>query len=87
MTICLGKNVNNQMDRFCLYTFFHNYQKQYRINDPKTLKHLRHFDGAGISREMVGKAMVKRYTRRRFVSHIWDNLSWFHKVWWVRFRL
>jgi hypothetical protein len=83
-TICYGKNVNNQMERFITYTFWHNYQKKYRINDPKENDHLRHYTQAGISKEVVQKAMVKMYTKRKFVSHIWDSLSWFHKIWWVR---
>jgi len=83
-TICYGKSVNNQMDRFFIYRFWHNYVKKYRINDPKEKDHLRHADMAGISRKVVQKATVKMYTRRRIVSHIWDQLSWFHKVWWVR---
>jgi len=83
-TICYGKNVNNQTDRFTIYTHWHNYLKQYRINDPKEQKHLRHADMAGIATDVVHKATVKMYTRRKFVSHVWDSLSWFHKVWWVR---
>lgn len=83
-TICYGKNVNNQTNRFAIYTHWHNYGKQYRINDPKEQKHLRHADMAGIAQEVVRKATTKMYTRRKFVSHVWDKLSWFHKVWWVR---
>jgi transposase-like protein len=83
-TICYGKNVNNQMERFITYTFWHNYQKKYRINDPKEQGQLRHHTQAGISGDVVKKAMVKMYAKRRFVSHVWDSLSWFHKVWWVR---
>ena len=47
-TICYGKNVNNHLDRFITYTFWHNYQKKYRINDPKENDHLRHYTQAGI---------------------------------------
>ncbi|MBC8452431.1 MAG: hypothetical protein H8D65_01080 [Spirochaetes bacterium] len=83
-TICYGKNVNNQMDRFITYTFWHNYVKQYRINDPKEKYHLRHYDQAGIDNELVNRARVKMYTKRRFFSHIQEKLSWFHRVWWVR---
>ena len=83
-TICYGKNVNNQMDRFITYCYWHNYVKKYRINDPVENDHLRHAHKAGIQKEVIDRAAVKMYTRRRVVSHIWDSLSWFHKVWWVR---
>jgi hypothetical protein len=83
-TVCIARNVNAQLERMHSYLFYHNYLKQFRINDPVSMKHYRHYHRAGIDEQAVKKATTKIYTRRKFFSHVRTKLTWFEQLVWMR---
>jgi len=83
-TVCHGRDTNCQLERMSCYIFYHNYWKQFRINDPVSRKNIHHSDIAGISKEVVTSASKNIFTKRLFISHIYDQLSWYHLLLWFR---
>lgn len=51
-TVQLGRNINNSMDRFTCYSFWHNFIKPYRINRKKS-PFLFHAQAAGFSLDEI----------------------------------
>ncbi len=83
-TVCIARNVNAQLERMHSYLFYHNYLKQFRINDPVSMKHYRHYHRAGIDEQAVKQATANIYTRRKFFSHVRTKLTWFEQLVWMR---
>nr|MDA3850032.1 hypothetical protein [Spirochaetaceae bacterium] len=51
-TLQHGRNMNNAMNRFSVYSFWHNFKKPFRINRKKSV-YLRHGETAGLDLELV----------------------------------
>ena len=65
-TVCFGRNVCNALERLCVYVFYHNFIKVYRIavaGEDRT-----HAEAAGLSREDVVWIRDDVKTRRRFIA-------------------
>jgi len=57
-TTQFGRNMNNSMNRFSVYTFWHNFKKPYRINkwkNGKEIEYKTHAEAAGISRGLAAE--------------------------------
>ncbi len=67
------------------YLFYHNYLKQFRINDPVSMMTLSPITiQAGIDEQAVKQATANIYTRRKFFSHVRTKLTWFEQLVWMR---
>ena len=63
-TVCFGRNVNNSLERLCVYFFHHNFIKRYRIGvswETRT-----HAEVAGVKREAVRRICEDVIMRRSF---------------------
>lgn len=68
-TSCHAREVNDSVERMCVYNTIHNFLKMYRINPGKS-GYLTHADAAGIPRELYRPLMKKFTSRRFFYSHL-----------------
>lgn len=66
-SICFGKNVNNQMERMCIYQFYHNYLKKCRVRE-KEFK--THSQLTGIPDTMRKNHLKKLFKDRFFISQL-----------------
>jgi len=63
-TVCIGRNVNNSLERLSVYFLHHNFIKRYRIgvmDEERT-----HAEVAGVNRDEVRRICEDVVTRRRF---------------------
>ena len=83
-TVQFGRNMNNSMDRFTCYTFWHNYMKPFRING-KNKKYKFHAQKAGFSLGEISEIVseVMRGNRRR-EEVACEYLTEFQKRHWER---
>jgi hypothetical protein len=83
-TVQFGRNMNNSMDRFTCYSFWHNYMKPFRINRGKSSS-VRHAQAAGFSLKEIGvivSEVFKGVGRSKEAS--WGYLTDFQKRHWER---
>ncbi|NQT61062.1 MAG: hypothetical protein HQ557_19000 [Bacteroidetes bacterium] len=83
-TQCYARDANNQMERLQIYCGYYNYTKKFLVKDPVSRDDWHHSDEAGIPREVVDEARKGLYTQRRFISHIYDEMSFDEKLLWFR---
>ncbi len=79
-TTRFGRNITNAMNRLIIYQFWHNTQKQYRINQPKAVD-LKHFEVAGGNKTDWLKEIQTIYKIRRFKSHITALEKSYQDIW------
>lgn len=79
-TVCFGRNVNAQMERFTLYLFYHNYLKPHRSAGPR----LSHAAVAGYDAEEIGKELKGIWESRAWYSH--TDLTESGEETWLRLR-
>ncbi len=64
-TVCHGRNVNRQMERFTLYAWWHNYRKPHRVREPVFRSHA---EVAGYDLPHIARADQKVWKRRAMLS-------------------
>jgi hypothetical protein len=63
-TVCFGRNVNNSLERLCVYFFHHNFIKRYRIG--VSCEERTHAEVAGVEKEVVRRICAEVIRRRSF---------------------
>jgi hypothetical protein len=63
-TVCFGRNVNNSLERLCVYVFHHNFIKCFRIGVSREER--THAEVAGVEREDVRRICKEVIGRRSF---------------------
>lgn len=63
-TVCIGRNVNNSLERLCVYFFHHNFIKRYRIG--VSGEERSHAEVAGVTKDEVGRIVEEVVARRAF---------------------
>ena len=83
-TVQFGRNMNNSMDRFSCYCFWHNFLKPFRINRRKR-KYLTHSHAAGFTPEKNREITYEVFhgNRKREVEFV-EYLTDFQKAHWTR---
>ncbi len=83
-TVQFGRNMNNSMSRFTLYSFWHNFKKPFRINSADSV-FKRHGEAAGLELKKV-KQLWKSLLddRRYFRFKLEDQLNPFQQRLWGR---
>ncbi|MEI6389293.1 MAG: hypothetical protein WCQ50_22020, partial [Spirochaetota bacterium] len=64
-TVCFGRNVNRQMERFTLYSWWHNYRKPHRVRERVFRSHA---EVAGYDCAHIAKASQTIWKRRAMLS-------------------
>ena len=83
-TVQFSRDINNSIERFAVYRFWHNYRKPFRINRGKSL-FTTHAQEAGVDKEIVGNIVHSVFKGYRIpFSLISDRLSFFKKRSWLR---
>jgi len=65
-TVCFGRNVNNSLERLCVYFFHHNFMKRYRIG--VTGENRTHAEVAGLMKKTV-RRIRRTVMRKRSFYH------------------
>ena len=75
-TVCFGRNVNRQMERFALYLFWHNYRKAHRVRGaPQS-----HAEFAGYDARRIEGGLGTIWRKRAWLSLI-EVAVWMEKIW------
>jgi transposase-like protein len=75
-TTCFGRNVNLQLERFALYSWWHNHRKRHRARGgPES-----HAEVAGYDPGLIGKETMQLWQRRDWLS-LTELGEWARKVW------
>jgi len=83
-TVQFSRNMNNSMDRFTCYSFWHNFIKPFRINKSKSL-YDSHAEVAGFSREKIKNIVSEVFQGLTMpLFRIFENLNPFQKMQWSR---
>jgi transposase-like protein len=83
-TVQFGRNMNNSMDRFTCYSFWHNFMKPYRIIKKKR-RFDTHAEAAGFSRDKVIAIKEEIFNGIRIKENIAKkNMTNFQKLHWDR---
>jgi len=87
-TVQFGRNMNNSMNRFSVYTFWHNFRKPYRINKSgkyRKIKYKTHAEAAGVPRELVEEIANRLFDGSRILYFKVENqLDSFQKDLWKK---
>ena len=80
-TVQFARNSNNCMERFVCYSFWHNFQKPFRV-DRKKRGFETHAEAAGFDMERLKEKMEDVFTKRSFYSFYREELEGYRKRVW-----
>ena len=78
-----GKNSSNEMERFTVYQFWHNYEKPFRINKKGRI-YRTHAEAAGVEIEKYEQPMKDVFKVRYDYLFVENKLNKFMKSVWNR---
>lgn len=81
-TVCQARNIINCIERLIVYFFYHNVDKKYKINTPKSENGVKHIDKADFRPKNFAEMKEFVYSGRRLFSDVKKQLSNFEKLVW-----
>jgi hypothetical protein len=82
-SVQFARNSNNTMERFIIYSYWHNFMKPFRVN-VKNSRFQSHAEAAGFSEEKIKHVMDSVFRDRCFYSLFKKKLSPFLRTLWER---